>query len=1224
MVSSSENNSTENLLDYDTINFTTTTSNNDVISSSLISDCPIIAMFPFTSRDGRENKEEPAEMSFSHMAAALMAIDHFNSKDASVVPELAKDEFRDCDVFMPIQQGYTFVSVAHHITPAVDALMNAYAEIKNNERSSLCGIIGPYSNKAMEAASIFTASLEAPLISYYGGFNEIGKPQHFPMTAKIIADEDERASNLINYIQKRKYIVFLYWQSLTDRAEAMQNAIQVDSLEYYSLAVKPNPSVKEGMEQALEEIKSSGYKTIIIALARIRQWELFFKVAQEKNMTSSSNYVWVIYDNTNLDALSKVAAKSTAAANILNGAGAMRVLDGFQYNPQDDSFLKSWRSLSGNTTFIDRLNKINPIQNKTSASNGNKLQRQGNSNNIGNANNNGGSVGGGGGKGVSNGNGGGGGKGGGSRIEKVNGYIFATDDYFEANDPYPYSGFVYDSIIGLGMAKCRARARELTGNTKLPDAVVKFKGSNNYPYTGTLNLVFNELVNVSFTGATGEVNFNDGMQCNRLNKTMAYGFYNIRKKDKKKRDQFQFEYVLTSVRKPGEKDWTKIEDFIYADGTTNEPMPLRDVPEKEDDKTVLVAAAVVVSVLIIAVVVAYMFVIHKQKHADSVWIVKKQELEFGDEPEIIGMGTFGLVHLAEYRGTQVAVKRVIPARKAEQSTTSNKHRGTNSRLSSGGNISIERFSDESAGKKSGQLSSLLKASITTTTSSSKGDSSENFFSVSKATTSLNRKTYDRLKQDFIEEMRLLSKLRHPCITTVMGAVISSREEPMLVMEYMEHGSLHDLLHNDTLVFEGDILLPILRDISQGLRFLHAANPKVIHGDLKTKNILVDSKFRVKVADFGLSQKRQVGASGTPYWMAPELLRRESGNTPSSDVYAFGMILYETYSRKDPYEGEENPMDVLRLVSDPTVNKRPEVPSSCPPFVRSLMADCLEGQPENRPDFQEIDLRLKRLKVDTVEPMGKLIFSQQERKNQKFKETESLLFDVFPKHIAEALRDGRKVEPESRDVVTIFFSDIVGFTKISSSLSPIKISDMLDRLYSRFDQLSQKHDVFKVETIGDAYMAVTNLTKDQPNDHVKRIAEFSVNALQAAKETLIDVDDKHMGYVNIRIGFHSGPVVASVVGSRNPRYCLFGDTVNTASRMESNSVVDCIHCSERAAMLLQKQQQYSNSSSMHIKSRGIINIKGKGNMRTFWVQQQEKEDKLEDKIRKNSYEEYHQC
>jgi len=101
--------------------------------------------------------------------------------------------------------------------------------------------------------------------------------------------------------------------------------------------------------------------------------------------------------------------------------------------------------------------------------------------------------------------------------------------------------------------------------------------------------------------------------------------------------------------------------------------------------------------------------------------------------------------------------------------------------------------------------------------------------------------HSRLKREFITEMRLLSRLRHPCITTVMGAVIAPRADPMLVMEFMEYGSLHDLLRNDTLYAGGEIILQIIRDITQGIQFLHASRPPILHGDLKAKNILVDSR-----------------------------------------------------------------------------------------------------------------------------------------------------------------------------------------------------------------------------------------------------------------------------------------------------------------------------------------------------------------------------------------------
>lgn len=98
-----------------------------------------------------------------------------------------------------------------------------------------------------------------------------------------------------------------------------------------------------------------------------------------------------------------------------------------------------------------------------------------------------------------------------------------------------------------------------------------------------------------------------------------------------------------------------------------------------------------------------------------------------------------------------------------------------------------------------------------------------------------------LHGSFVEEMRVLSRLRHPSIITFMGALVAQNEDPLLVMEMMPRGSLYDLIHNSTMIFEGDIILSILRDVSQGMRFLHSASPQIIHGDLKCANVLVGER-----------------------------------------------------------------------------------------------------------------------------------------------------------------------------------------------------------------------------------------------------------------------------------------------------------------------------------------------------------------------------------------------
>jgi hypothetical protein len=290
--------------------------------------------------------------------------------------------------------------------------------------------------------------------------------------------------------------------------------------------------------------------------------------------------------------------------------------------------------------------------------------------------------------------------------------------------------------------------------------------------------------------------------------------------------------------------------------------------------------------------VLHLYIDHKKKQADCVWSISTSDLIFDDPPNVLGRGTFGLVVLAEYRGTQVAVKRVIPPRDVVLATPQKrsfardgltkkdlgyfefrKENNEESGLDSEDGVTVMTTSTSTSAdieavaaprrvpqQRRGSMRALL-ANHQRSPIREEGKSSRRLLGfVSTSSTITLENNHEKLKADFVEEMRLLSKLRHPCITTVMGAVVSKWEEPLLVMEYMDHGSLFDLLQNETIgILDGHTMLPILRDISQGLRFLHAANPQVIHGDLKAQNILVDSKFRAKVADFGLSQKKQVGA-----------------------------------------------------------------------------------------------------------------------------------------------------------------------------------------------------------------------------------------------------------------------------------------------------------------------------------------------------------------------------
>jgi len=373
--------------------------------------------------------------------------------------------------------------------------------------------------------------------------------------------------------------------------------------------------------------------------------------------------------------------------------------------------------------------------------------------------------------------------------------------------------------------------------------------------------------------------------------------------------------------------------------------------------------------------------------------------------------------------------------------------------------------------------------------------------------------------------------------------------------------------------------------------------------LRAANVKLDGKFTAKVGDFGLGYLLGAGVTQqgvNPLWMAPEVLRGDAA-TRESDVYAFGILLFETWTRQEPYEGESME-DVVRDVARPPAGalriiwKRPILPeeAAVPATIAQLMEACWHQDPQQRPTFQEVadTLELARREVADVaarEAQAAALRGHQDRE---------LLERILPPHIAALLKEGKEVPPEQHELVTVLFTDIVGFTDISSTLMPEQVMDMLNRLYHEFDALTDKYDLFKVETIGDAYMAVANLHKLQP-DHTQRMCCFALEAIKAAQRVEVlpgsENSERPWGTLRIRAGIHCGPVVASVVGKLNPRYCLFGDTVNTAARMESNSVALRVHLSSFAAARLKKQ-----APGAVLEKRGTVEIKGKGKMTTHFL------------------------
>jgi PAS domain S-box-containing protein len=200
--------------------------------------------------------------------------------------------------------------------------------------------------------------------------------------------------------------------------------------------------------------------------------------------------------------------------------------------------------------------------------------------------------------------------------------------------------------------------------------------------------------------------------------------------------------------------------------------------------------------------------------------------------------------------------------------------------------------------------------------------------------------------------------------------------------------------------------------------------------------------------------------------------------------------------------------------------------------------------------------------------------------------EMLLLNILPAAIAERLKQHESIA-DSFEEVSVLFADIVGFTQIASRISPTELVNLLNQIFSIFDQLAEKHNLEKIKTIGDAYMVVAGLPMPRI-DHACAIAEMALDMQQAVTNF-----STHFGIdLNLRIGINTGPVVAGVIGIKKFIYDLWGDTVNIASRMESQGIAGCIQVTGITYQLL--QQQYL------LEQRGTIQVKGKGEMITYFL------------------------
>ena len=244
-----------------------------------------------------------------------------------------------------------------------------------------------------------------------------------------------------------------------------------------------------------------------------------------------------------------------------------------------------------------------------------------------------------------------------------------------------------------------------------------------------------------------------------------------------------------------------------------------------------------------------------------------------------------------------------------------------------------------------------------------------------------------------------------------------------------------------------------------------------------------------------------------------------------------------------------------------------------------------------PIKDELHVRVKsalRLKYETDERKKREYDLELERER-----SEKLLLNILPAPIAMRLKDGEQVIADQFDDATVLFVDIADFTPLASSMSPAALVDMLNGIFSLFDSIVERHGLEKIKTMGDAYLAAGGLPTPMPG-HAQAVAS-------AALEILAEFPRLTNNRLQLRIGIHTGPVVAGVIGRNKFIYDLWGDTVNIASRMQSHGRAGSIQVSARTYEYLR--------DTFELAPRGAIEVKGKGAMQVFLLKGQKSNERL---------------
>ncbi|VDO94614.1 unnamed protein product [Heligmosomoides polygyrus] len=517
----------------------------------------------------------------------------------------------------------------------------------------------------------------------------------------------------------------------------------------------------------------------------------------------------------------------------------------------------------------------------------------------------------------------------------------------------------------------------------------------------------------------------------------------------------------------------------------------------------------------------------------------------------------------------------------------------------------------------------LESTITTSTKltiESKKDTLRHAFYILDEESVAARKHAGRppLKKVDCASMRKMRNIDHDNICKFYGLSLDGPQF-LSVWKYAPRGSLKDVIAKGSIQMDWFFKYSLIRDICEAVHYIHHSSFSA-HGWISSGTCLVDERwqnklplflFRINILDY----KKPSSIFSDFLWVAPEHIRNSSlPPTKEGDIYSFAIVCSEIITKKSAWDMENQDYDVDELIYKIKRGGR----SPVRPLLESdeennaslmlLVKDCWSEEIDQRPSSDQVKSLIKSLNHNKTANLMDHVFnvleqyasnledevqSRMKELTEEKKKSDILLYRMLPKQVAEKLKLGLSVEPETFDCVTLFFSDVVSFTTLASRCTPLQVVNLLNDLYTLFDAIIDEHDVYKVETIGDGYLCVSGLPHRNGNEHAKEVAEMSFELLKAIRG--FRVPHLPTEKINIRVGLHTGSVVTGVVGMTMPRYCLFGDAVNTASRMESNGKPGRVHISTDTKKFLTEV-----IGGYKTEPRGEVLVKGKGALETHWL------------------------